>query len=1168
MKVIPISFFAVFLLAFSCDFLFAQDEIKMFSKKFEIKSGLPKIPGELVLDANQKVLVSGVFGVNVFDGISWKRDIILKKMRKLSGFLSITKNKYQKEEYILIGRNQSGFIKRAQGNFFFTKQIINKNNIQKLKGNIIKVIQYNNQTYFLSVSSGGAIYNHITREIKFINALPQKELFTYHFYQDNIYLQTQRGSIYQLKKQRWKKKNKVSILEKYKPKLIIPWKENKYIVTSQNNNIYITSNQKSKELIPLSNIIRKTGDLTLKIKNSHLYIAYRDKLIIFDLLQERIIFEKIIENIFLHYITIDKQGNVWASTNSGVYFIECNIPFTYTSNKNVIYSEVINGFKFDFNKDWVQFSVTDLNSGKRKIFDGYGPYSLIIQLKGKIYICSEIGIYYFDQNNFLFKQVLSGKFYSICASKAPQDKQFYLFTGNSLIITDERFNEISKIPIQVKSPYIRSIYYNNHLYFSSRDQAFKVILSSNKKIVKQIQEIKFPGETAYTFAFETYQDHLYINHAFGMFKVDLNHHITNLTKNVSNLPRDANGNPLSYFSHTRVISQNKIFVCPVYSGTNLGVNIPGFLEYNSQKGWSYESKAFKRLDQFHLNYLTKVNNTQFNFILEDHIISYDSEKEVNPDFDHTTYIRQVALKTIVQDTLLHKQPTLGDSAIYWGDTPPIQAPKIPYHHNTLNFTFASDSWAAYERNEYSYQLVGVDESWSNWSKEQKKEYTSLREGTYTFKVRSKNVYGTIGSTDTYTFTILPPWYRSSWAYAGYGALALLFVGGVAYANGYRLRSQKQKLEVEVNRQTQAIRAQKEEITQQAEELKTANDQLNSQTNELKVANKQLNQLGEFKNRMTHMIVHDLKNPLASIIGLTTSQTEGRLDKSKISSTAQQMLHMVQNILDVQKAEEAEVEFRLSDVALGPVIQEVIAQQRILASAKNINLRYDILLGDVVTADTDILIRIFSNLISNAIKFTPENGEVSLYSSYIHNDSMLKIEIHDTGVGIPAAQLDKVFDQFHSADKEQSGNFRSTGLGLTFCKMAVEKQGGEIGVNSKLDKGSQFWFTLPLVTKASKINPDTKDIPTLQASSNIILDEVQQVKAALQDRDLELVKAIVAQIRKQGINHSYPTRLARIFDTVKAKVAVSSAVEAWMQMLLKDASNEVIFEALLETKNQG
>lgn len=348
-----------------------------------------------------------------------------------------------------------------------------------------------------------------------------------------------------------------------------------------------------------------------------------------------------------------------------------------------------------------------------------------------------------------------------------------------------------------------------------------------------------------------------------------------------------------------------------------------------------------------------------------------------------------------------------------------------------------------------------------------------------------------------------------------------------------------------------------ELSVSNESLNQANKDLAHSNEEIKTVNDQLLELTEFKSRLTHMIIHDLKNPLAGIMGIAADESEGRLDKAKISAIARQMLQMTQNILDVQKNQEAQLELRLQNISVHRVSQQVIRQQQILASAKNIRLYSEHLPNDIIQADYDILVRILSNLISNAIKFTPENGEIKLMSTYPENKDLLCIQVQDSGVGIPVNEQDMIFDQFYSTDKAQTGNFRSTGLGLTFCKLAVEKQGGSIGVESIPGQGSTFWFTLPLVAKATLEN-EQKPI-----ESNPVLEEVYKVKKQLQGKDQELVRVIVAQIRKQGANHTYPTRLARIFEVVKTKMKVSPAVEDWMQMLLKDAVNEVIFEALVK-----
>jgi len=124
----------------------------------------------------------------------------------------------------------------------------------------------------------------------------------------------------------------------------------------------------------------------------------------------------------------------------------------------------------------------------------------------------------------------------------------------------------------------------------------------------------------------------------------------------------------------------------------------------------------------------------------------------------------------------------GDSLIYGGYGEQEQAPQLKYRENSLRFTFSAASYIAPEYNEYRVRLRGYDDNWSNWTNETAKDYTFISEGTYSFEVQSKNIYNKLGSVDRYTFTVLPPWYRTWWAYSGY----LILIIGTIYL-GYRIR---------------------------------------------------------------------------------------------------------------------------------------------------------------------------------------------------------------------------------------------------------------------------------------------------------------------------------------------------------------------------------------------
>ncbi|RPH25286.1 MAG: hypothetical protein EHM93_20110, partial [Bacteroidales bacterium] len=256
-----------------------------------------------------------------------------------------------------------------------------------------------------------------------------------------------------------------------------------------------------------------------------------------------------------------------------------------------------------------------------------------------------------------------------------------------------------------------------------------------------------------------------------------------------------------------------------------------------------------------------------------------------------------------------------DSLLYGGNTSDTTLSGfetltgIDYRFNSVKFEFAAPFFDYEEKTLYSYQLVGFDKEWSSWSREPKKEYTNLSEGAYTFRVKARNVYGVESRISTYQFTILPPLYRTWWAYSLYIILLTFFIFLTVRLFIYRLIKQKENLEQVVKTRTAEIVKQKEQIQAHEEELEAFNEELTctneelhyqreeilEQAKQLKKQNEKLLEMDEFKQGMTSMIVHDLKNPLNLILNIPKSFEPERKDRV-VQQSGKQMLNLVLNIL--------------------------------------------------------------------------------------------------------------------------------------------------------------------------------------------------------------------------------------------------------------------------------
>jgi signal transduction histidine kinase len=378
------------------------------------------------------------------------------------------------------------------------------------------------------------------------------------------------------------------------------------------------------------------------------------------------------------------------------------------------------------------------------------------------------------------------------------------------------------------------------------------------------------------------------------------------------------------------------------------------------------------------------------------------------------------------------------------------------HSKTIQFIYSACYFEQPEETEFSVFLEGYEKNWSAWSKEKQKEYNNLFEGNYTFKVRSRNIYRTLGTIAEYSFRIMPPWYRTLGAYFIYAILSLGFIYLVVRVYNRKLLKDKQRLEAIVIERTEEIVNQKEEIEVQAESLKDANNRLMK--------------LDEFKESLTSMIVHDLKNPLNTIISFSEIQSDEQLSNLKkrddirtINASGKQMLTMVHNLLDIQKSENAMLVPDLSVMSIRKIADDAIESVQFLLETNHIKLINEINPTILVNADHILIGRVFVNLLVNATKFTPVNGTIGIRSEIIQEPDRVKIYVSDNGRGIEPGMTDKIFNKFISSGNNPNGKHHSSGLGLPFCKVAIEAHGGQIGAISELNIGTTIWFTLNIAT---------------------------------------------------------------------------------------------------------
>ena len=226
---------------------------------------------------------------------------------------------------------------------------------------------------------------------------------------------------------------------------------------------------------------------------------------------------------------------------------------------------------------------------------------------------------------------------------------------------------------------------------------------------------------------------------------------------------------------------------------------------------------------------------------------------------------------------------------------------------------------------------------------------------------------------------------------------------------------------------------------------------------------QLKELETQRDGLVHMIVHDLRSPLSSILMFLDLLRDGApMEPSQMAvlvratgESATQMKALITQILDVSRLEAGQMPLKLEPHDLTQTLRTTLESLTALAGKRQVHLQAPE--TTLFPFDEDLMSRVMANLLSNAIKFTPPTGEVRV--AITHQAECVRVTVTDTGAGIAKEHHQKIFEKFGQAE---SGHKQvGTGLGLTFCRLAVAAHGGKIGLESQPGCGSTFWFTLPL-----------------------------------------------------------------------------------------------------------
>lgn len=358
--------------------------------------------------------------------------------------------------------------------------------------------------------------------------------------------------------------------------------------------------------------------------------------------------------------------------------------------------------------------------------------------------------------------------------------------------------------------------------------------------------------------------------------------------------------------------------------------------------------------------------------------------------------------------------------------------KIPYNEGIFSIDFVALNYTNSNKNQYAYKLDGHDNNWKFVGDQRMATYTNLSPGSYVFNVIASNndgIWNEKGSS--LRIVILPPWWRTPWAYLLYFILA-----GITIAISIRIYTTR---------------------------LKMKNQLINEQFERA-----QLEKLDQLKSQFFSNITHEFRTPLTLIISPLEILMKNKSNQSNkneyleiIKRNTNKLLALVNQFLDFSKADSNQFLFTPSVTDITLFIKNEIESFIPLAKEKQQHLHI-ICNPDnfICIADSNIIEKIVYNLLSNAIKYTPKNGEIIVNAKIENQDNndLLILTVKDTGKGIPQDKQKLIFERFYQLDEKTSAG---TGIGLSLAKSLTELHHGSIEVESEPDHGSLFTVKIPL-----------------------------------------------------------------------------------------------------------